>query len=171
MRLPVSAAWAAWVRLLPMALAATAAQACTSDLDCSLNGVCSGSGGCVCDVAWEGAQCERFATLPVPPGGDLKEALNSTWGVGTLAGRVDGEYHLYASEFVGSCGVTAWQTNSQIVRFASASPRGPWERKELALPLWAHCGSTAVSPNGSVVMWSFVGRSKPRLGKDPQGLQ
>ena len=136
-----------------------------------LNGKCS-AGKCACDPAWEGLQCERFATLPVPAsGGDLKEPLTSTWGVGTLAGRLGGEYHLYASEFVGSCGVTAWQSNSQIVRFASASPRGPWARKELALPVWAHCGSTAVSPNGSVVMWSFTGHVTPRLGKDPQGQE
>lgn len=135
-----------------------------------LNGKCS-AGKCACDPAWEGLQCERFATLPVPSGSDLKEARTSTWGVGTLAGRLDGEYHLYASEFVGSCGVTAWQSNSQIVHFASASPHGPWARKELALPVWAHCGSTAVSPNGSVVMWSFTGQRTPRLGKDPQGQE
>lgn len=135
-----------------------------------LNGKCS-AGKCACDPAWEGLQCERFATLPVPSGSDLKEARTSTWGVGTLSGRLDGEYHLYASEFVGSCGVTAWQSNSQIVHFASTSPHGPWARKELALPVWAHCGSAAVSPNGSVVMWSFTGQRTPRLGKDPQGQE
>jgi hypothetical protein len=144
------------------------AATCSSDLDCSLNGLCT-SGRCECDAAWEGSQCERFATLPVAPGSDLKELGTSTWGAGTLSGRLNGEYHLFASEFVGACGVTAWQTNSQVVRFAAASPKGPWARKELSLPVWAHCASAAASPNGSVVMWSFRGHKQPRLGKDPQG--
>ena len=133
---------------LLLATAQQTCSACTVDLDCSLNGVCV-AGTCQCDAAWEGEECERFATLPASPTADVKEAATSTWGTGTLAGQLEGEYHLYASEFVGSCGVTAWQTNSQIVRFASTSPTGPWQRKELSLPVWAHCGSAAASPNGT----------------------
>ena len=61
------------------------------DLDCSLNGVCV-AGTCQCDAAWEGEQCERFATLPASPTADVKEAATSTWGTGTLAGQLEGEY-------------------------------------------------------------------------------
>ena len=114
----------------------------------------------------------RRAPAPVrstPPGADIKEAGVSTWGGGFLQRTVGGEHHSFVSEFVGNCGVTAWQTNSQIVRFSSPSPRGPWKRNEVSLPLWAHCGSAAVAPNGTVVMWSFRGSKKPRMGLDPQG--
>jgi hypothetical protein len=37
---------------------------CTSDLDCSLNGVCSG-GSCDCDKPWSGATCETMNFKPV----------------------------------------------------------------------------------------------------------
>ena len=82
-----------------MLLCAGLAAACQSDLDCSLNGLCR-SGACDCDAAWEGLQCERFATLPTPAGMDIKEANVTTWGGGPLQRKVDGEFQMFVSEYV-----------------------------------------------------------------------
>ena len=63
--------------LLPLSVTSNAAEAgaaaaarCTSDLQCTLNGVCI-SGACVCEPAWMGSpQCDvlsvrRAVTTPV----------------------------------------------------------------------------------------------------------
>jgi hypothetical protein len=150
--------------------AAAAAASCASDLDCSLNGRCMG-GACDCDAAWEGAQCERFSWLPTPAGADLKEPNVTTWGAGTLGRRVGGLLHMYAAEMVGGCGITTWLTNSQVVHYTADAPTGPWTREDVALPVWGHCPSAALTPNDTVVMWAFnaAGGRKPKEGDDAWG--
>eukprot|EP01084_Bolivina_argentea_P259112 437098_1 len=38
---------------------------CKSDLDCSLNGVCSTqTGNCTCDAGWSGYKCDNLTLLP-----------------------------------------------------------------------------------------------------------
>lgn len=94
----------------------------------------------------------------------------STWGGGFLPKKIDGEHHAFVSEFVGGCGVASWRTNSQVVHFSAPSPKGPWQRKDVALPIWASCPSAAVAPNGTIVMWSMLRpgvKTVPRLGPDP----
>jgi hypothetical protein len=92
----------------------------------------------------------------------------STWGMGTLQHSLDGEYHLWGSEFTGSCGVGAWQTNSQTVHWTSSTPTtGPWKRREVVLPAEAHCASTAVSPNGSFIMTLFGGEQRTAKQRIP----
>ena len=56
-----------------------AAAVCVDDMDCSMNGVCSG-GGCHCDAAWRGDNCEYMALLPGKVANDFKEPGVSTWG-------------------------------------------------------------------------------------------
>ena len=145
-----------------------AAAGCQSELDCSLNGDCVDA-LCRCDPAWEGDQCERFATLPTPPGMDIKEENITTWG--GQAVQHGGEFHMFASEYVGNCGITAWLTNSQTVRFVSATPKGPWKRKEVVVKGYSTCPSAAVTSNGTVVLWTMGGggKSNPRLGPDAWG--
>ena len=59
----------------------------------------------------------------------------------------------------GSCGVGAWQTNSQTVHWVSSHPTtGPWVRKEVVLAPEATCASTAMAPDGALVMTLFGGR-------------
>ena len=41
------------------------AQACATDFDCSLNGLCS-SGACACDSPWSGAACETLVYAVTP---------------------------------------------------------------------------------------------------------
>lgn len=157
---------------LPLALLASGSAAdsrCKSDLDCALNGVCT-TGRCVCDAAWEGQQCERFAFLPGPVDADVNspwatpDLETSTWGLGTLQRPVDGEQHMFGTELTGSCGIGAWQTNSATVHWVSRTPKtGPWQRKDVALPAQATCASTARAPNGTLIMLLFGGtRSTPK---------
>lgn len=141
---------------------------CSSDLDCSLNGLCV-AGRCECNAAWKGVQCEQFDQLPTALRMDIKELNVTTWGAGTLPRSVQGRYHLYAAEMVGNCGITTWQSNSQVVHLTSDTPTGPWTRQGVAIPLWAHCPSVAVTPNDTVVMWAFQGTRVPKTGVDRWG--
>ena len=164
----MAAAAATLVLAAVAAALARPAAGCASDLDCSLNGDCVG-GKCACDAAWEGEQCERFATLPTPPGMDIKEENVTTWG--GQAVQHDGEFHMFVSEYVGNCGITAWLTNSQTVRFVSATPKGPWTRKEVVIKGYSTCPSAAITSNGTVVLWAMGGGGGggPRLGPDAWG--
>ena len=183
--------------VLPLFCGLTAVRAaCKSDLDCSLNGDCNtASGKCDCDAAWcerpsrvllvpgdesdplrvrvacccrEGEQCERFSTLPTPPGMDIKEPGVTTWG--GQAVQHGGQFHMFVSEYVGHCGITSWLTNSQTVRFVAHTPQGPWTRKDVVQPVWSTCPSAAIAPNGTVVLWTMAARGrKPKLGKDAWG--
>ena len=51
--------------VLPRAGAADGGAACTSGLDCQLNGVCR-QRVCVCDAAWGGANCSQLKLLSPP---------------------------------------------------------------------------------------------------------
>jgi hypothetical protein len=53
------------LRVLLLSAVAWAAQACTTDLSCSLNGVCQ-SGTCQCDKPWSGTSCGvlKYKTTP-----------------------------------------------------------------------------------------------------------
>ena len=55
-------------QLLTVLLASTA-LACSSDVDCSLNGVCSTAGGGECDAPWTGSVCGVLAYKTTPASG------------------------------------------------------------------------------------------------------
>jgi len=88
--------------LLLLLIARTSAAACTSDLDCALNGVCNTADGtCTCDVPWTGPRCESltFAQADKQPtaGKDLYPASDTffnTWN-GPMLGPINGSYHMY----------------------------------------------------------------------------
>ena len=157
---------------LPLAAAAAAAAAgratapagaaCTDASSCSLNGRCT-QGACVCDEAWHGASCELLALQPTPAQSDYDARASmglSTWGASVVQLPSDGQrWHMYVSEFRDGCGVTSWQTNSQIVHVVGTSPTGPWRREGVALHAWSHCGTVAVAPDGVMI--------QPRLWCSP----
>ena len=77
---------------LPFAVAALAA--CTSDDDCSLNGVCNAdSGRCDCDAEWSGAECGVLNLLPTSRAAGFKPANQSSWGGSIIRGD-DGKLHM-----------------------------------------------------------------------------
>jgi len=69
---------------------------CASDLDCSLNGVCT-AGACLCDAPWKGSTCGVLGYKSTPRSGfNLynTEDPHNTWNGAILRGS-DGVYHCY----------------------------------------------------------------------------
>ena len=59
----------------------SAAGTCASDMDCSLNGICTAGHGCLCDAPWRGRDCGELAFLPVTmPQGYGMTPNHTTWG-------------------------------------------------------------------------------------------
>eukprot|EP00936_MAST-01D_sp_MAST-1D-sp1_P002676 g2676.t1 len=106
------------------ACASASSAACSSALDCSLNGECV-SGGCVCDKPWTGDTCGALAYKTTPA--VAKSLYNisdprNTWN-GPIVGPVDGTYHIYNCIYkVGSLGGP-----TSILHGTSKSVVGPWE--------------------------------------------
>ena len=73
--------------------------------------------------------------------------------------------------YVGGCGITTWQTNSQVVRYSAISPKGPWTRQNVITHPQSTCPSAALAPNGTVVLWTMGtgGGAHPKLGVDAWG--
>ena len=145
--------------------------ACTSDLDCSLNGVCADTSACACDNGWRGIECELLSLSPAPPGGAYgypstapREPNISSWGahVVKIASDTVHPYHMFVSELWGGCGISeSWQRNSHVVHAVAATPLGPFTYVDTSLPPEATCMHMAQVPtNGSMrlVMW-HQGRS------------
>jgi hypothetical protein len=66
------------------------------------------------------------------------------------------------------CALAVWLL--QVVHYTADAPHGPWLRRDVVLPVWSHCPSTALSPNGTVVLWSFkASNKKPKSGADAWG--
>eukprot|EP00041_Stephanoeca_diplocostata_P005948 m.71682 g.71682 ORF g.71682 m.71682 type:complete len:549 (+) comp16090_c0_seq1:181-1827(+) len=139
--------------------------ACSHDLDCSLNGVCA-HGKCVCDPGWTGSCCGQLDLTPVDyttAGGGYRHNLTSTWG-GNILTVDDGKtYHMWIAEMkpngtggdpgAGSCGLTSWQSNSQVTHVVASSPLGPYKRMEVAVPVWTHNPIVRTMPDGTLVMY------------------
>ena len=135
------------------------AAGCASSLDCSLNGDCDAvSGRCKCDAGWKGPGCASLDLAPQTAGAMLNETNMSTWGAPAVF--AEGAYHAFVSEMVDGCGITSWQSNSQLTHYTARTPSGPWERKDIAVPLWAHCATVAVVPNktGTTLIMTHMSR-------------
>jgi hypothetical protein len=81
----------------------------------------------------------------------------------------DGQWHLYMAEIAcdsedsgARCGLGGWNTHSQVAHAVSASPEGPYERKELVMPQEHHNPTLKVSPvDGSWHIYSISRGSGP----------
>jgi hypothetical protein len=116
--------------LLFLGLAASAlAQACTSNFNCSLNGVCK-AGACACDSPWVGPACSTLQYKVTPASaknvwtGD--ENLN-TWNGPILHGS-DGLYHLIDPVYQHA---SLWNV-IYIAHGVSTSPTGPYDWTSMA---------------------------------------
>ena len=116
---------------------------CSDDMGCSLNGKCQDS-GCICDPAWTGPACARLAVLPTERsqpaaayGGDSQRPNISSWGGNVLRGD-DGVHHLWVSEFVNGCGLSAWLSNSQVAHATASTAVGPFAKHDTSLGIFSH---------------------------------
>ena len=112
--------------------------ACTSDLDCSLNGVCT-AGSCSCDRPWTGASCGVLGFKPVamPQGYGMVPNRSATWG-GNILRENDDRFHLYVSAMTNDCALGDWSSNSRIEHGVADRPEGPFEFVGVAIPTQAH---------------------------------
>ena len=89
-------------------------SSCTSDLECSLNGICQAN-HCICDSPWSGSSCSILnqQTVRYPQGYGQFPILTS-WGGSILTDSATGKHHLFVSTLTNSCPLFYWQTNSRI---------------------------------------------------------
>ena len=143
---------------------------CASERDCSFNGRCAGAAGeaptptgCVCGPGWGGNYCSELQLLPVNasqlgyrrttpdgPGGAAQNA--SSWGASVHWDAASATWHGWASEMREHCGINAWETNSQVVHLTATDPLGPYTRRELLWPAFAHEPTVSRGPRGEWAM-------------------
>ena len=116
---------------------------CTTDMDCSLNGVCSTAGLCRCDQPWSGPTCGKLtfrpASLPGAAAYGFKPNVTS-WGASPIP-AADGTWHIFVSEIAGrGCGLTKWRSQSRVVHAAAPSTMVPYtfKKQDVALAVEAH---------------------------------
>jgi hypothetical protein len=92
------------------------------------------------------------ATVAVayPPPDDFN--TTTSWG-GSVVKAEDGLYHMFAAEMLNSCGMTTWSTNSIIRHGVSSSPVGPFSRKEVVMPAFAHNPTAIRAPDGTYLIY------------------
>jgi len=96
------------VAVAATAAAATGAAACSTDLDCSLNGACT-AGACECAAPWHGPGCEllKFRPVSFPQGYGMAPNL-TTWGGGAIYDAGTKKYHSYISSMTNDCGLETY---------------------------------------------------------------
>jgi hypothetical protein len=118
---------------------ASGGASCSSALDCYNNGDCV-AGACVCDAAWDGAECDWLALAPTatqlwPPPGYVPQnasSLASSWGA-TIRRDDAGVFHAF---FDVVCGAYTWMhvQGAVIVHARAPALEGPYVFAEVALP-------------------------------------
>ena len=87
-----------YVLALASVTQASIAAKCSGDIDCSLNGMCSDDGTCVCDKPWTGPSCGVLGYRPTPVAGKDLFPINKThktWNGPIIGPDTDGKFHLY----------------------------------------------------------------------------
>ncbi|KAI8938813.1 hypothetical protein NX059_004677 [Plenodomus lindquistii] len=149
--------------LLPTALA----QPCTTDEDCSLNGLCTAQ-TCLCDPGWIGPSCSRLDLAPATRGTGYNHTLpspnhykpfgNSSWGGQIVQDQHDPTlFHLLFDQFAHGCGLSAWRPTSFIARAESRSgPQGPYVWAQDVTGSFRHNAYVHWSPADEMyLLWSI----------------
>ena len=147
---------------------------CSSNLDCSLNGVCSpASAACVCDAPWKDSPQEACSVLDVLPhpddyvpaygGGPARRSTAwgrqsiTSWGGNILRGGGDGKYHLYVSTMDQGKGLSSWGSESRVDHAVADDPMDQFTLVSTALPKEAHNAAPIKTPNGTYVIFHVGG--------------
>lgn len=143
-----------------------APQSCSSDADCSYNGICLRTTSlCECSAEWTGDRCQ---TLKLAPALSRDAGLRardedrntSTWG-GSVLLDDDGEtLHMWAAEMLNHCGIDSWTTNSHIIHAVCRKSNGTkrdactrFERIGEVWPAFSHEPNVVRAPTGEWIMY------------------
>ena len=114
---------------------------CTTDMDCSLNGVCSTAGLCRCDQPWSGPTCGKLTFRPASFPGAAAYGFKpnvTSWGASPIQ-AADGTWHIFVSEIAGrGCGLTKWRSQSRVAHATAPFAMGPYKKQDVALAVEAH---------------------------------
>ena len=154
--------------------------ACSTSLDCSLNGDCI-AGTCVCDPSWAGPKCQLLDVVSGSPSFGYHNASEASWGGVPILGP-DGMYHMFVAQMANGCTLNDYGSNSFIARYAfvdkirqldsriafasqhhfvlssvvSSRPEGPYSFVEVVIPVFAHNPTVRLLPDKSLVLF-FIG--------------
>ncbi|KAH8895371.1 hypothetical protein GQ53DRAFT_50293 [Thozetella sp. PMI_491] len=164
-------------------------EACTTDEDCSLNGICTphrGNGSkspscrrtCVCDPGWFGEDCGRLDLSPAKRDGgyNYTDATspsyygaygNSSWGGQIVQDLKDSTlFHLIVDQFAHGCGLTGWRPHSTIIRAESRTgPQGPFHYAETIAGTFRHNAYVFFSPWDRKYLLYSIGANYTEQGK------
>ena len=134
---------------------------CSTDMHCSLNGVCSSSGSCDCRPGWMGADCGQLDFKAAPVGQKaFWRNTTASWGGSII--QAEGRWHLFLAYIEGNCGLSAWIPNSAIYRAVANSPMGPFEQEEKVLQDFAHSPQITRAEDGTYLVWHIGDAAGPQ---------
>jgi len=83
----------------------------------------------------------------------------SMWSWGGSVVEVPGDpknrYHMWAAAFTEGCGLSAWESNSQVIHAVSNDPLGPFAFTDVAVPVWAHNPQAVVANDGTFLLFTL----------------
>lgn len=155
--------------------ALTSASSCTTDDDCSLNGLCLSASNttlpstCHCDPGWFGDDCGRLDLAPATrysgynftnftSPDHYSNRGNSSWGGQIIQDRDDPKlFHLIYDQFAHGCGLSGWRPTSFIARAESrVGPQGPYVWKQNVTGSFRHNAYVYWSPaDEKYLLWSI----------------
>ena len=95
----------------------------------------------------------QLSFLPAPTPSGFNNASLHSWGGSVIA--AEGAFHLFASAFVGNCGLNAWGSNSIAIRAVGPTPLGPFAYAERALPYYHHNVAPIQAPDGTFLIFAI----------------
>eukprot|EP00051_Salpingoeca_urceolata_P005531 m.74125 g.74125 ORF g.74125 m.74125 type:complete len:509 (+) comp14408_c0_seq3:1229-2755(+) len=135
-------------------IAGTSAAACSTSLDCSLNGDCV-AGQCKCDPAWTGAVCAEINILPTPVDNGYNNESATSWGGYPV--YADGKWHLFHAQMYNGCGLGSWTSNSFVARSTASKVEGPYTFQEVVFDSFAHNPTIRQASDGTFVLYYIGG--------------
>lgn len=128
---------------------------CSSNLDCSLLGICDRKTKvCTCDKGWKGDRCDLPALASAPIAPAFGPPNRSSWGGRPI--KINGSYHLFVSD-VGPCGLHQFKYFSRIVHAKADKPEGPYTYQSLVVDTVAHNSYPLVSSDGKYILIYYIG--------------
>lgn len=136
------------------------ATACSTDEDCSLNGICQ-RGSCLCDPGWTASDCGQLDLRPATryTGYNRTAEGISSWGAKIIHDPFDSKtFHLFMAEFVHGCGLSYWTPYSRVIRSTSSTgPEGPYQFDGEVVGTFAHNPTVVYSEADKLYILIHIG--------------